>query len=632
MNQGMVTLRMLGGIELIGSDGHPVRSILAQPRRLALLLYLAVTNHERFTRKDTVRALFWPEADNQHARQSLNRAVHVLRQAVGNEIITTRGDEEIGLAKDRIQCDVVEFQRALEAGALETALELYRGDLAPGFLPTELPEFERWLEGERTRVQAQALQAARSLTDREEADGNLVLAAHWAQRTTLLGPYDERAATRRMQVLDRLGDRAAALKAFEEFERRLKLDLDIEPSPETLDLVSRLRARRNSRRMPEPRQKAVRQRSPGHLPGPPRIPERRWILLSSLAMIGLVVGISAWLFRPRLLRLTTSNAIPITSEPGIEFQPSLSPDGSLVAFTSISGGHRVIDLRSTNATLAGTPVRLAGNAAEDETLPTWSEDGSRVRYASSPFPARFPPVSGEFEISRTGGERRALSFPRSTPWVSWSRDGRRVAFASGDSIFLHSNADHHTRLLVVHSGSGWKPHSLTWSPDEHWIAYVHGNHLWAQGWNTAPSAIWLVEVESGVRVAVTDETHLNVSPVWLDPSHLLFVSDRDGRREVYLADIGAAGPRGTATKIPGGTDAHSISVSRDGRKLAIARFEGRQNVWSYPIDSRDSRPGAGRQPVLSAARWWKPMISRPTVNGWPMTPTCTVTPISTKSD
>ena len=62
----MIELRMLGTLDLKGADGRAVHTILAQPKRLALLAYLAV--HTAGARRDSVVALFWPELDTAHAR------------------------------------------------------------------------------------------------------------------------------------------------------------------------------------------------------------------------------------------------------------------------------------------------------------------------------------------------------------------------------------------------------------------------------------------------------------------------------------------------------------------------------------------------------------------------------------
>jgi len=103
-------------------------------------------------------------------------------------------------------------------------------------------------------------------------------------------------------------------------------------------------------------------------------------------------------------------------------------------------------------------------------------------------------------------------------------------------------------------------------------------------------------------IEVAGGDFLNVSPAWLDPRHLLFVSNREGSREVYAVEVSGKGVRGTPQKVPGGTDAHTISVSADGKRLAVAKFTARQNVLSFPL--RPSKPlslGDGR-PITSGTQ------------------------------
>jgi serine/threonine-protein kinase len=603
MSQVPVMLRMLGGIELSGADGLPVRSILAQPRRLALLLYLAADNHGGFHRKDTIRGLFWPEADAQRARQALNRAIYVLRQELGQEVLVSRGDDEVAVAEGRLESDVQHFLQAIDRGAREAALEIYRGDLAPGFLVSGLPEFERWMEAQRLRLRACAVQAATELMDRDEAGGRLELAERWAHRVELLSPHDERAAVRRISLLDRLGNRAAALSAFEDLEHRLRDDLEVAPSPETLALVSAIRSRSETRPAigslpaarphvsPDPERDVptpVGKVAPVPQPVRTRVGGRP-ILVGGLAVV-LVLLLAGLFSRRHSFSLTTTNAVPITSEPGIEFQPALSPDGSLVAFTTVTGEGAYVVVRSAAGVPAAGEIRFQESDSEREALPTWSPNGERVRYVilqpsrrSEPLPQ---PANARSliwrEVDRLGGPVLPMDLPRRTEWVAWSRDGSHAAFAVPDSIFVMDLADHRPRLLAVHPGA-WGPHSLAWSPDGRWIAYVNGNQFWATSWNTAGSELWLVDAERGERIRLTDTNHLNTSPAWLDARHLLFVSDREGQREVYSIEIGSSGPTGAPVKVPGGTDAHTISISADGKRLALARSTARQNVRSYSL-------------------------------------------------
>ena len=62
-------LRTLGQIHLRDDAGVELRSLLTQPKRLALLVYLAATCGEgRMCRRDSLMAMFWPESDDERKR------------------------------------------------------------------------------------------------------------------------------------------------------------------------------------------------------------------------------------------------------------------------------------------------------------------------------------------------------------------------------------------------------------------------------------------------------------------------------------------------------------------------------------------------------------------------------------
>ncbi len=250
----MIELRLLGRLTLTSADGRDVRALLGQPRRLALLAYLAAATPPGFHRRDSLLALFWPELDQEHARAALRQALHVVRDALGADAVASRGDEEIGLDFDRVSCDVAAFGRAIDGEQFREALDVYRGDLLEGFFIAGAPDFERWLETERRRLRDIASRAARTLGERCESDGNLTTAAHWDRRALDLAPDEEALLRRLITVLDRHGDRAGALHAYEEFRARLAQEYEAQPAPETEALVAAVRAR---------------ERAPGSLPLPP---------------------------------------------------------------------------------------------------------------------------------------------------------------------------------------------------------------------------------------------------------------------------------------------------------------------------------------------------------------------------
>ncbi len=50
----VIEFRTLGALDLRGLDGHQLHSLLAQPKRVALLAYLCVANPGGFHRRDSL--------------------------------------------------------------------------------------------------------------------------------------------------------------------------------------------------------------------------------------------------------------------------------------------------------------------------------------------------------------------------------------------------------------------------------------------------------------------------------------------------------------------------------------------------------------------------------------------------
>ena len=325
----VVEFRILGALNLLGAGGRELSSVLAQPKRIALLAYLAAATPRRLHRRDSLLALFWPELDQEHARAALRQALHGLRHALGDGVLVTRGDEDIGLDAERIRCDVVEFERAAVVGRLADALDLYRGDLLEGFFIRGAPEFEQWLEDERARLKAVALRGATQLAERSEGHGGLAEAAQWSRRALRIAPLDEPALRRLMKTLDRLGDRAGALEAYETFANRLTAELEADPAPETRALAGAVRERvatlsSDAELPPE-----------ATAPEPPKLASDsrhrlRW-LGAATAVLGVAVVLAAVGRRarePAPLNLRRVLVVPFANHTG---DSSLDPLGSLAA-------------------------------------------------------------------------------------------------------------------------------------------------------------------------------------------------------------------------------------------------------------------------------------------------------------
>src|SRR6266705_2344594 len=167
----MIEFRLLGTLHLIDAAGREVKSLLTRPRRLALLAYLAAATPRGLHRRDSLLALFWPELDQEHARAALRQALHVVRDALGTDVIVTRGDEEVALDFDLMWCDVVAFDRAVAAEQFSEALDHYRGDLLYGSFIPAAGEFDRSLDSEPGHLREAAARSARALVEQSQAAG-----------------------------------------------------------------------------------------------------------------------------------------------------------------------------------------------------------------------------------------------------------------------------------------------------------------------------------------------------------------------------------------------------------------------------------------------------------------------------
>ena len=120
--------------------------------------------------------------------------------------------DDLRLNPDRLTCDLWEFEAALARDDPEAAVAVYRGPFLSGFHLSDAEEFERWADGERSRLARRYGQALEQLAEREMRGGDPVRAAEWWSRLAGEDPYNSRIALRYMQALEAAGDRAGALR------------------------------------------------------------------------------------------------------------------------------------------------------------------------------------------------------------------------------------------------------------------------------------------------------------------------------------------------------------------------------------------------------------------------------------
>jgi len=240
-NRKPVRLDVLGGIGLHSGDVE-LGQVLVQPKRFALLAYLALRRPGGFLRRDELLGAFWADSTEDRARAALRQALRFLRRHLGEGVIVNRGNAEVGIAAEAVRCDALAFLQALELGRDEAAVERYGGELLPGFLLDGVWEFDRWLQAERQRLRVAAAEAALRLGDDAEQEGDLGRAAERVRWALRLEPTNETVGRRLISLLARSGNRPGAVEAYEALATRLARDFDLEPSPETVELLAAVQA------------------------------------------------------------------------------------------------------------------------------------------------------------------------------------------------------------------------------------------------------------------------------------------------------------------------------------------------------------------------------------------------------
>jgi DNA-binding SARP family transcriptional activator/Flp pilus assembly protein TadD len=233
----MPSIQLLGGTS-IRCDGALLTGPPAQRHRLGLLALLAVSAPQAVSR-DRAMTLLWPEHETERSRRLLNLAVHVLRRALGDDVIVSAGD---GLLLDtaRVECDVVAFRVALALGDHDGAATAWTGPFLDGFHLPESPEFQYWLDEHRAELAHQSEGALLALAESRRAAGDVHGCVGACRRLVAADPYSGTHARSLMLAMEAAGDRAGAIRHAQEHARRLRTELELEPDAETAALLKRL--------------------------------------------------------------------------------------------------------------------------------------------------------------------------------------------------------------------------------------------------------------------------------------------------------------------------------------------------------------------------------------------------------
>jgi predicted ATPase/DNA-binding SARP family transcriptional activator len=235
----MLEVRLLGQFE-IRHDGQPVR-IPLRPAQ-SLLAYLLL-NPDLPHRREKLAGLFWPELPEASARSNLRHALWLVRKALGTSPITGHDyllADEFTVVFDPeadVWLDTRVLEQRLEApaalDALTAAVDVYRGELLPGF-------YDEWIGAERERLQAVFETKMGLLLEQLLAAGRWGDVLAWGERWIACGRTPEAAYRALITAHSQRGDAAQAADVFQRCVAALQRELGVEPSPATRSAYERV--------------------------------------------------------------------------------------------------------------------------------------------------------------------------------------------------------------------------------------------------------------------------------------------------------------------------------------------------------------------------------------------------------
>lgn len=277
--------------------------------------------------------------------------------------------------------------------------------------------------------------------------------------------------------------------------------------------------------------------------------------------------------------------IVLTSYPGEESDPALSPDGKRVAFAWNGEKEDNFDIY-VKPVDAGEPVRLTTDPAPDG-APVWSPDGNFIAFR------RITGDKGGFYIVPAAGgpERKVADIPtlpshRGWPDLDWAPDGKSLIVvdtsATPAGLASVSLATGEKRILTVPPVKSFGDGGPRVSPDGKWLAFVRASHASVGDWYLAP----LGSESPSEPKRLTNFNALVRGGAWNSSSDTLLIGSSSGAARIWRVPLGGE-PRLAAEFSEGDT---SPSIARRGSRLVFRRGYSDSNLWRASLKDPQAPP------------------------------------------
>ena len=279
----------------------------------------------------------------------------------------------------------------------------------------------------------------------------------------------------------------------------------------------------------------------------------------------------------------------LTSDPGMENAPSLSPDGEFITF-SMRSTDRDDDSIYLLRVDGKRPIELTAELTGHEESPRFSPDGKLIAFRSG----RLTDRGSLYVMGATGESKRRINVNGFAP--DWSPDGKRLVCSTEGYNEPHGRPTPGALVLIdldtrkqqtIFDGDAVDPR---WSPDGEWILFWTVGKVEEDGrFNiTGRRDIGVIRPDGTDMKLLTDDIDFDWSPIWADNgSRIIFSSNRGGPIGLWEIDFDSS--TGTTTSKPRpiptpSSYAGRIDATSDGRTIVYVDGMGFNSHDRVPID------------------------------------------------
>jgi len=357
---------------------------------------------------------------------------------------------------------------------------------------------------------------------------------------------------------------------------------------------------------------------PADAVSPPAGIDRKWVLIAAIAVFALLFGGMAF----RAVHtggqpVPLSKLTQLTRDTGLTFQPTLSNDGTLIAYASDRGEGSNLNIWLNRVGGRNEPHRLTSHEADDY-QPSFSPDGTHIAFRSERA------ESGIYVTPVLGGPERLVAREGRDP--RFSPDGKQIAY------WIGGGGQFRPRELYVVDASGGEPRWVAadfdyarrpiWSPDGRYLMFVgihryldrdfRGDHPGLRWWvvpadGGSPRETGILaelnrhEVEwrffvGGQRLS-DPRWNAEGPQLWLPETNEIVFSARSGDSvNVWRIPVSETGDvAGAPVRLTSGAGSAVSPVQAVKGRIIFSTFAMNADIWSLPIEPDSGTPSGPLQ-------------------------------------